>query len=273
MTDQLNDKFLINNTLNNRALEAMSVDIAQTRLLYATEQSLISDTSLCSNCVRISVNEFTVNVDDTIDLNELYEFRYDLDTVDTTLHPSTNAFVALSDLMVFKDQEHVLKAFVVERTYTGKDVSMPYENRIYLADLSDISKDTKQCYSLSEDACKDIEPIQKTLLFTFPHDVEDETWAQTFGFLNFEAISIVYDGNSVYDEDGAIHLVVINDNGELVPTFFVYLKYTPPVQPTTTVLLESTQAETADDENGSHRTYAWMIRCHVLAFSLFCIVQ
>merc|ERR1719491_1699100 len=56
ITEQLNVKFRINNTESNRGLEGLTVDDAQTYVVYTTERPLLSDRAHCADCVRFSVN-------------------------------------------------------------------------------------------------------------------------------------------------------------------------------------------------------------------------
>ena len=77
LSDQLPVKFDINNTENNKGIEGLSVDKGQSYLVYTTERALLSDRESCVNatCMRLSVNDFSVDDNGYITINELYELR------------------------------------------------------------------------------------------------------------------------------------------------------------------------------------------------------
>merc|ERR1719330_570533 len=95
---------------------------------------------------------------------------------------------------------------------------------IYLIDLSpNSSTDVKTCYRVSE--CGSA--LSKRLVFS-TEEQSSSSYPVTWGDMNFEALSIVYNENGgVYAYDNIIQMVVLNDNG--YPSYtnneFVFLQY------------------------------------------------
>eukprot|EP01084_Bolivina_argentea_P129333 228423_1 len=226
ISDQLNPLYSVINTENNRGVEAISVDLEQKHIVYTTEKPLLSDNNFC-NCIRISINNFEVDNDNNnVKFNELYQLRYDLDAITST---QPGAFNGASDILVFQNEEGDLNGLVLERAFLGVETTqfgdIPlFENKIYLVDLTenDNNKDVKYCNSLSDKKCSNINGIDKILLFEFSGNVNTNIPQR---FLNFETISILYDGNSIYNENGMVNLVAITDNDNYLDTHFVYLQY------------------------------------------------
>ena len=159
VTDQLPDRFTID-------IEGLSIDPEQECLVFSTELSLISDRIICENCVRISVNDISINksTDDIVVIDELYELRYDLDT---TIIP--NAQWSLSDIVVFQENDK-LYGLVLERLTIVIDADQDlenYDNKIYLVDLTL----NNSMYDI-KDQTINVTAIEKTLLFTFSADVD-----------------------------------------------------------------------------------------------------
>merc|ERR1712176_562914 len=130
VSDQLDAKFVINNTFNNKGLESLSVDAAQTYVVYSTERPLRSDIDFCSNCLRISINTPTIGAND-VTLTELHEFRYDLDVFEDAAVEN-----GLSDMAIYLLGDGELIALFLERSVKEiNPISFEFTTRIYSAQI------------------------------------------------------------------------------------------------------------------------------------------
>merc|ERR1719461_1079263 len=152
-------------------------------------------------------------------------------------------------MVIYHSKVGDLMGLFLERTVENNNNIYTFDTRIYSAMLRKnyinwITEDVSDCASLSEDACKDIAAIEKTLVFNGSDASnfvgELEAVGSQIEFINFETLSILYnddkDDGGVYTTDGMINLVMIADNAGLVSTPFIYMQYDdaePTISPTT----------------------------------------